>query len=495
MKKTCSMVLVALICIPVALFAAGTAESSTKQVPALNANPLSDVRVRQAIAYAIDMDEMIDTLLDGKGKAAASLVPEGPWRPETLNPYKYNPAKARELLAAAKWDSNRVLDVVFYYGDQLTFDMMAVWQQNLADVGIKMEFRKLEGDIGAQLGGPPEDPVNGPTSAIWDLAYVGGGPVAMQDYYGPFVTAGGGNSFSPSDLKMDALVAATKTTFNIDVQKAAMVELQEYFNEVVPAIPLYHQQLFIFQSTRLNRKNYMLGNDSWNYDWGLADWEVTPDAGGRQVLGTNGAPREFFQQPWNVAGVNFYTRALFDHLVLADADFAPLRGQLASDYKLADDGMSITFTLREGAKWHDGSPITAHDVKWGIEYSLLSPLLNSTFTTTFTAIEGAEALRNGEAESLSGVTTRGDNIVEVKFAKLEPFMMNTWTQWAPLPSKYFKGSDPAQFQQNPYWPRPIGSGAFMIDEVEMNDFTTLVPFEGYHSGRAKIDEIIIRVGD
>jgi peptide/nickel transport system substrate-binding protein len=47
-------------------------------------------------------------------------------------------------------------------------------------------------------------------------------------------------------------------------------------------------------------------------------------------------------------------------------------------------------------------------------------------------------------------------------------------------------------QQAPYWQKPIGSGPFVIDDVVMNDYTKLVPFDGYHKGTPKIDEIIAR---
>ena len=66
------------------------------------------------------------------------------------------------------------------------------------------------------------------------------------------------------------------------------------------------------------------------------------------------------------------------------------------------------------------------------------------------------------------------------------------SQFAPLPAKYFEGVDPLNLQQAPFWQKPIGSGPFKIEEVVMNDYTTLVPFEGYHKGTAKIEQIIAR---
>ena len=122
-----------------------------------NSNPLSDLRVRQAIAYAIDMDTIAATLLEGMAIAADSRIPNGPFKAPGLNQYKYNPDKSRQLLKEANWDSSQVLDLVYYYGDQLTADLMTAVQAYLADVGIQMTFRKLEGDVGAQLNSVPKD--------------------------------------------------------------------------------------------------------------------------------------------------------------------------------------------------------------------------------------------------------------------------------------------------------------------------------------------------
>ena len=114
------------------------------------ANQLSDERVRQAIAYAIDMDTIVETLFEGKAIAADSMIPNGGFKADGLNAYDYDPERARALLAEAGWDDSQVLDVVYYYGDQLTADLMVAMQAYLGDVGIKMTYRKLEGDVGGQ---------------------------------------------------------------------------------------------------------------------------------------------------------------------------------------------------------------------------------------------------------------------------------------------------------------------------------------------------------
>lgn len=455
-----------------------------------NSNPLSDVRVRQAIAYAIDMDTIVETLLEGKAIAADSQTPNGAWKVEGLNPYSYNPEKAQELLAAANWDPNYTLDLVYYYGDQLTVDLMTAVQAYLDAVGIKITFRKLEGDLAAQLWTPPEDPINGPSAVEWDLCYGAVAAMALQEYYARYKTGAKANSHTPGNPELNALIDAINASADPAVQKKAFAELQKYENEYLPAIPLYYQQMFIYESNRVNRNGGGYGNPQYNYDWNIVNWTVTPDENGKQVLYTNTAPVEFFQHPWFNPGIYMPSKVLFDRLILADPTMTPSKGNLASDYELSEDGLTLTFTLKDGLKWHDGSDLTTEDVKWSIEYALKIPDLHGVFATTFTSLEGAKAFMDGEAEGISGIVIDGNKIT-LKFAELDPNVLLTFTQFAPLPKAYFADVDPLQFQQAAFWQKPVGCGPFKVQEVQMNDYTVLVPFEDYHGGVAKIEEMIL----
>ncbi len=474
------------------MWAGGQQEAETgseTQIEGLNSNPLSDYRVRQAIAYAIDMDRIAETLLEGKAIAADSLTPNGPWKTPGLNAYTYDPDMAKKLLKEAKWDSNYTLDVVYYYGDQSTVDIMTASQAYLAAVGIDMQFRKLEGDLGEQLWTLPSDPVAGPSYVKWDMAYAGIAALAMHEYYNRLTTGGPGNSHTPGDPEIDRLVAATQATANVSEQQKAFYELQKYLNGILPTIPLYYQQLFIYESDRLNRNGGGYGNAQYKYDWNILNWTVTPDSKGKQILYTNTAPVEFFEHPWFNPGIFMYNKVLFDSLIAADESLIAKKGLLASDYSISSDSMSISFTLND-AKWHDGSVITADDVKWSIEYALKIPAIHSVFSATFKAIKGARAFIEGSADGISGIVIDGKNIT-INFETLDPNMMLTFSQFPPLPRKYFEGSDPLQFQQNPFWQHPVGSGPFKLEKIEMNDYTVAVPFESYYGGVAKIDEIVM----
>lgn len=475
------------------LWAAGQKEAGTaqdKKIEGLNSNPLSDYRVRQAIDYAIDMDTIAETLLEGKALVADSMVPNGPWKVDGLNPYSYDPEKARALLKEAGWDPSYTLDVVYYYGDQLTVDLMTAVQAYLQAVGIMMEFRKLEGDLGEQLWTNPSDPINGPSYVKWDMAYAGSAALAMHEFYGKLPTGGPGNSHTPGNPELDRLIEATRASANIIDQQKAFFALEKYVNEYLPLIPLYYQQLFIYESDRVNRNGGAYGNAQYNYDWGILGWTVKADPSGKHVLYTNTAPVEFFEHPWFNPGLTMASKVLFDRLIVADAALMAKDGQLASVFKVDDDSMGIEFTIDDGAKWHDGSAVTPEDVKWSVEYALKVPAIHSVFSSTFKSLKGADEFLKGTADGISGITIEGRKI-RFDFAVLDPNMLLTFSQFPPLPRKYFENSDPLQFQQNSFWQKPVGSGPFRIKTVEINDYTVLVPFESYYGGKGKIDEIVM----
>ena len=49
-----------------------------------------------------------------------------------------------------------------------------------------------------------------------------------------------------------------------------------------------------------------------------------------------------------------------------------IRGELAKGYTMSPDGMKVTIMLRPDATWHDGSPVTAEDVKWSLDRMVLA---------------------------------------------------------------------------------------------------------------------------
>ncbi|MGL4740258.1 MAG: ABC transporter substrate-binding protein [Sarcina sp.] len=236
-------------------------------------SPLADAKVRQALRYAIDMKTISESLFNGAAIPANSLTPNGADKVEGLENYDFNPEKAKELLKEANWDSNYELDVVYYYTDQLTVDFMTSIQAYLKDVGVKMKFRLVEGDLASLLWQAPSDQKNGPSAVDWDLAYGATSALSMHEYYDRYREGSMSNSHTPAKDELNTLIDATNNSVDSQEQKDAFFDLQKYENEELFAIPLYYQPVFIIQSDDIEGFTEY-GNPQFHYDWDIQNWKI-----------------------------------------------------------------------------------------------------------------------------------------------------------------------------------------------------------------------------
>jgi len=105
-----------------------------------------DVRVRQALNYAINKERMIEVLLDGRVVQATQYTPPNAlgYNP-SLEPYPYDPERARALLAEAGYSEG--LSFVFEGVPSGSVSGGTIFQQvaqDLADVGVEMEIQPLQ---------------------------------------------------------------------------------------------------------------------------------------------------------------------------------------------------------------------------------------------------------------------------------------------------------------------------------------------------------------
>ena len=113
--------------------------------------------------------------------------------------------------------------------------------------------------------------------------------------------------------------------------------------------------------------------------------------------------------------------AMYDGLV-AWGEAMEVVPSLASSFEVAEDGRVYRFRLREGVRFHDGSPLEADDVRYSIE-RVLDPKHNSPNAWIFTDLEGAEAFTKGEAESVSGVVVLGPQDIELRLIGPRSFFL------------------------------------------------------------------------
>ena len=448
--------------------------------------PLADVRVRQALAYAIDMNAIVDSLFEGKAEVAKSFTAPGDWLNAGIPVYEYNPEKAKALLKEAGWPSDYTLDVVYYYDDQQTVDLMTIIGQYWQEVGVKAQFRKLEGDLAAQLWVPPADMEKGPSAVKWDLAYAAVAALAESEFYNRFASTASNNSSVPKQEGLDEMIAASNATMDVGEQKEAFYKIQQFVAENELAMPLYHQVCFIYTSDKLDTAGSAFGNDQFSYEKNILDWKIDRDD---RTMYTNGGPQEFFWYPMVNPGYMINTELVFDKLINADSSLNPTDGMLAESYKVSEDDKSIEFVLRDGLKWHDDEPLTAEDVKFTLELMLRTPGTNAVASEVMKAIQGAQDFLDGKTDNLEGVVIDGSKIT-VNFDTVSANALAVFSQWPILPKHCLENASPETLQQDQFWQKPIGSGPFKVDEVVLNNYATLKRWDGYYkTGTGNIETI------
>jgi peptide/nickel transport system substrate-binding protein len=121
----------------------------------LRVEPLRDVRVRQALRYAIDYEGMKNVVAGGYGEVLQTNFMPGMlgYEPSTGTFYKYDPAKAKQLLAEAGFPQGFEIQLVSrdgVVGTVVLAKAVTFYQQNLADIGVRARILEMTG--GAMWG-------------------------------------------------------------------------------------------------------------------------------------------------------------------------------------------------------------------------------------------------------------------------------------------------------------------------------------------------------
>jgi peptide/nickel transport system substrate-binding protein len=225
---------------------------------------LKDVRVRQAIAYALDRRPMIEYLWRGEAQAAHSILPPQSWAFDGQVPsYNYDPGKARELLDAAGY--REVNGVRFHITmktstDENTRLMVAVIQQQLREVGIALDIRSFE------FATFFADVTHG-AFQLYGLRWIGGNEdpdIFEYAFHTAKFPPNGANRGYYSNPRLDALIDQARREVDPSVRKPIYAEVQRILAEELPYINLWYLDNVLVHNKRV--VNLKL-NPAGNYDF------------------------------------------------------------------------------------------------------------------------------------------------------------------------------------------------------------------------------------
>ncbi|MGN0279000.1 MAG: ABC transporter substrate-binding protein [Lachnospiraceae bacterium] len=235
----------------------------TNQSAFIQTANISDARVRQALVYAIDRQQLVDQLLKGNGEVIDGFVSSAsPYYDSSIEPLPYDPEKAKALLEEAGWDGSQTLRFYVWSGDTTFVNGAQILAAQWGAVGINVEITTL--DLASLMS------VAGSTD--YDI-------LAVQYTYAPvdpypdvaWLLSGEGSWTGYAADEINAALEDTQTTTDVEQLKADYSVVDKKVQEDVPMFSVY----VISQMGAVN--NRVVGAEPTAYGFfnDVQNWDVT----------------------------------------------------------------------------------------------------------------------------------------------------------------------------------------------------------------------------
>ena len=220
--------------------------------------------VRHAISLAINRQVIVDQLLQGEARIAIGpLAEDHPYFDEKLLPIEYDPEKAKSMLEAAGWDSNRELQVLVSTGNEVREKSAILIQQDLQKIGIKTKIQTL--DFPTLL--------TNARNGDYDLCFIGSAGSVDPSESVPNVTAGYMNNFAQlSDPTLGQIGESGAKEITFEARKKIYDQYQEELFKQMPMAFLYHTNDLFAYNEKL--ENVREGAIDYNINKNVWEWKV-----------------------------------------------------------------------------------------------------------------------------------------------------------------------------------------------------------------------------
>jgi peptide/nickel transport system substrate-binding protein len=155
---------------------------------------------------------------------------------------------------------------------------------------------------------------------------------------------------------------------------------------------------------------------------------------------------------------------------------AKIKTEVAESYTLSPDGLTLTFKLRKGVKFHNGDELTSNDVK--VTYDLIrDPTVNSPRREDFSAV--------------SEITTPDPYTVVFKLSRIDGVILDNFAAGRYLvPAKEIQKYDKTKLKEAEFSRKPVGCGPFKFVEWQTSQLVRLERFDQYFGGPVGFDKYL-----
>jgi ABC-type transport system substrate-binding protein len=214
--------------------------------------PLSDVRIRQALNYAIDRDALNQAVAAGLDVSTSAVLPQEHWAcdPATAQYYRHDPDMARKLLADAGFAAG--IDVpMLGWSDQISMQRQEVIVTQLARSGVRVKLTPVSASASSTMFFGPAKQGAG------RMAQIAARPDPSQEYDNLFSKDAYFNAGAVELPGYRPLLDATMATTDLAQRKAAFAKLQRFVVENALLVPIVFNTAVTVHHPRVN--GFVLG--------------------------------------------------------------------------------------------------------------------------------------------------------------------------------------------------------------------------------------------
>ena len=455
--------------------------------------PWNRIELRQSAWQALPRDSMVRDLFAGYAEPLSTFLPPiSPYFEPEVTAYPFDPAAAKTRLAAAGWSKGPDGVLVSPDGEKIppqkllsptassaptTAEIAVRIAEALTAIGIPVEAEPM--DFSAMISKLDERDFQMYVLA-WQMSR---DPDSLYAFYSSKMDIRGGyNMPGISDPRLDEALNNLRFAPDEESARAAASQSQKLLSDLAPVVPIY-SRYYISAVSKKWKGLVVTDRITADNTWSLLAMEPAEGPMAPLYLVQADEPRALnpftssSAYDWQVLGL------IYDSLIAVDPYTLETIPWLAKSWDIrTEEGPEgprtvLTFKLKEGAKWHDGKALTAHDAAFTYEF-----LKKNSIPRYFDTVDNIDSIHTPDDYTLivtmknasfwhlnriGGLSILPKHIIE----KVED-----WRSWLPASEKN---------PDDPSLTLLTGSGPFVFREYRPGEYVHMTGNDSFWLGRAR----------